>query len=391
MKNRRILTVVLAMIMAFGLVACGGGNKPAETDTAEPETKEIAEEETKVDEPKEEEEEVEEAEPEEPQSRIPENATEFLLTNPKIQAQASFYLPKFDSEWEVELLSGTDPVGAEQRYLYKAMISDEQSAHVDARLTATTTENLPAIMEKGEKVKVSGHDAVYEEDTTSWKYTVDMGPYADGVEMYMDLKFYTGGEGFKDVKELAETRDMMLETLSATTDYEGKEDRSGRLYQGSGLCSLPMTFDYNGQEVEVKQELRRASVYALAAEIQEDGDIPLCITAEIDNTCKNSYMEVTESDGYVDCTIAGYPGKLKQVEYPSYVENYVRLTVSDVNYEMYASTSVDTDKITDAIALASAVKAFKEDKVSQYQKSLDFLEAMVSAAEFRDISEDWLK
>ena len=388
MKNRRILTVVLAVIMAFGLVACGGGNKPAETDAAEPETKETTEE-IKVDEPKEEE--AEEAEPEEPQSRIPENATEFLLTNPKIQAQASFYLPKFDSEWEVKLLSDTDPVGAEQRYLYKAMISDEQSAHVDARLTATTTENLPTIMEKGEKVKVSGHDAVYEEDTTSWKYTVDMGPYADGVEMYMDLKFYTGDEDFKDVKELAETRDMMLETLSATTDYEGKEDRSGRLYQGSGLCSLPMTFDYNGQEVEVKQELRRASVYALAAEIQEDGDIPLCITAEIDNTCKNSYMEVTESDGYTDCTIAGYTGKLKQVEYPAYVENYVRLTVNDVNYEMYASTSVDTDKITDAIALASAAKAFKEDKASQYQKSLDFLEAMVSTAEFRDISEDWLK
>ena len=389
MKNRRILTVVLAMIMAFGLVACGGGNKPAETDAAEPETKETTEEETKVNEPKEEE--AEEAEPEEPQSRIPENATEFLLTNPKIQAQAKFYLPNEAKEWEVELLSGTDPVNAEQRYVYKAKISDERSVHVDARLTATTTENLPAIMENGEKVKVSGHDAVYEEDTTSWKYTVDMGPYADGVEMYMNFKFYTGDEDFKDVKELAETRDMMLETLSATTDYEGKEDRSGRLYQGSGLCSLPMTFDYNGQEVEVKQERRRVSVYALAAEIQEDGDIPLCITASIENTCKNSYMEVTESDGYVDCTIAGYPGKLKQVEYPAYVENYVRLTVSDVNYEMYASTAVDTDKITDAIALASAANAFKEDKASQYQKSLDFLEAMVSAAEFRDISEDWLK
>ena len=41
--------------MAFGLVACGGGNKPAETDAAEPETKETTEEETKVNEPKEEE------------------------------------------------------------------------------------------------------------------------------------------------------------------------------------------------------------------------------------------------------------------------------------------------------------------------------------------------
>ena len=387
MKKRKLMAAMLAAVLALSLAACGGEKKPADTtdttDTSQTDTSQTEKEQPEV--------KQEEAEPAEAEKKIPENGILFQLTNPKIQAQASFYLPKFDSEWEVKRLSDTDPVGAEQRYLYKAKISDERSAHVDARLTATTTENLPAIMEKGEKVKVSGHDAVYEEDTTSWKYTVDMGPYADGVEMYMDLKFYTGGEGFKDVKELAETRDMMLETLSATTDYEGKEDRSGRLYQGSGLCSLPMTFDYNGQEAEVKQELRRASVYALAAEIQEDGDIPLCITAEIDNTCKNSYMEVTESDGYVDCTIAGYPGKLKQVEYPSYVENYVRLTVSDVNYEMYASTSVDTDKITDAIALASAVKAFKEDKASQYQKSLDFLEAMVSAAEFRDISEDWLK
>ena len=387
MKKRKLMAAMLAAVLALSLTACGGEKKPADTtdttDTSQTDTSQTEKEQPEV--------KQEEEEPAEAEKKIPENGILFQLTNPKIQAQASFYLPKFDSEWEVELLSGMDPVNAEQRYLYKAKISDEQSAHVDARLTATTTENLPAIMEKGEKVKVSGHDAVYEEDTTSWKYTVDMGPYADGVEMYMDLKFYTGGEGFKDVKELAETRDMMLETLSATTDYEGKEDRSGRLYQGSGLCSLPMTFEYNGQEAEVKQELRRASVYALAAEIQEDGDIPLCITAEINNTCKNSYMEVTESDGYVDCTIAGYPGKLKQVEYPSYVENYVRLTVSDVNYEMYASTAVDTDKITDTIALASAAKAFKEDKASQYQKSLDFLEAMVSAAEFRDISEDWLK
>ena len=387
MKKRKLMAAMLAAVLVLSLTACGGEKKPADTtdttDTSQTDTSQTEKEQPEV--------KQEEAEPAEAEKKIPENGILFHLTNPKIQAQASFYLPKFGSEWEVKRLSDTDPVDAEQRYLYKAKISDERSAHVDARLTATTTENLPTIMEKGEKVKVSGHDAVYEEDTTSWKYTVDMGTYADGVEMYMDLKFYTGGEEFKDVKELAETRDMVIETLSATTDHEGKEDRSGRLYQGSGLCSLPMTFEYNGQEVEVKQELRRASVYALAAEIQEDGDIPLCITAEINNTIKDSYMEVTESDGYVDCTIAGYPGKLKQVEYPSYVENHVRLMVNDVNYAMYASTAVDTDKITDAIALASAAKAFKEDKDSQYQKSLDFLEAMVSAAEFRDISEDWLK
>ena len=56
------------------------------------------------------EEEAEEAEPEEPQSRIPENATEFLLTNPKIQAQAKFYLPNEAKEWEIQCLNKKDPV-----------------------------------------------------------------------------------------------------------------------------------------------------------------------------------------------------------------------------------------------------------------------------------------
>lgn len=106
------------MIVAFGLVACGGGNKPAETDAAEPETKETTEEETKVNEPKEEE--AEEAEPEEPQPKIPENATEFLLTNPKIQAQANFYLPNEAKEWEIQCLNKKDPVNVPQRYVYKS-------------------------------------------------------------------------------------------------------------------------------------------------------------------------------------------------------------------------------------------------------------------------------
>lgn len=40
MGKRRILTVVLAMIVAFGLAACGGGNKPAEM-LADEETEKI--------------------------------------------------------------------------------------------------------------------------------------------------------------------------------------------------------------------------------------------------------------------------------------------------------------------------------------------------------------
>ena len=137
MGKRRILTVVLAMIVAFGLAACGGGNKPAETDAANPETTEITEEtkedESKEDESKEGEVEAKETETEEPQPKIPENATEFLLTNPKIQAQAKFYLPNEAKEWEIQCLNKKDPVNVPQRYVYKSENADGTSLRMDIR------------------------------------------------------------------------------------------------------------------------------------------------------------------------------------------------------------------------------------------------------------------
>ena len=389
MKKKRILAVILAAAMAFGMTACGG-DKPAETTkAAETEAKKAEAETTKAAEITKAAETTAptEAETEAEVAKVPDNGILFQLTNPKIQAQASFYLPKLDSEWEIKPLNGKDPIDPIQRYEYKAKFPD-YAVIVDARLAATTEKRLAVYMEKGEKVKVSGYDAVFVEEDLSWNYTVDVGPYAEGLELYMTFKIYSGSDRFKTYDEVKETRDMLIETLSATTDYEGKEDRSGRLYQGSGLCSLPMTFEYNGQEVEVKQGLRDASVYVLNATIYEDGDIPLKISATIGNTCKSTYMDVT--DGYVDCTIAGYPGKLQQTEYPNYVQNYVRLKVNDTVYEMYATTTVDSDKITDTIALAAAIKAFKEDTDPYYEMSLNLLEAMVSAAEFRDAGEAWI-
>lgn len=121
------------MIVAFGLAACGGENKPAETDAANPETAEITEE-TKEDESKEGEVEAKETETEESQPKIPENATEFLLTNPKIQAQAKFYLPNEAKEWEIQCLNKKDPVNVPQRYVYKSENAAGDVLMMDIRL-----------------------------------------------------------------------------------------------------------------------------------------------------------------------------------------------------------------------------------------------------------------
>ena len=44
------------------------------------------------------------------------------------------------------------------------------------------------------------------------------------MNLYVSVYFETGDEEYASIKELADTRDMFLETLTVTTDYEGKEE-----------------------------------------------------------------------------------------------------------------------------------------------------------------------
>ena len=396
MKKRRILAVVLAMIMAFGLAACGGGNKPAETDVAEPETKETTEEETKKDETKEDETkedeaETKEAEPEEPQAKIPENATEFLLTNPKIQAQAKFYLPNEAKEWEIQCLNKKDPVNVPQRYVYKSENADGTSLMMDIRLTATGTEKLAEMLadEDTEKIQVQNYPASLETKDFSWNYTIDLGPFTEGLNLYVSVSFETGGEEYASIKELVDTRDMFLETLTVTTDYEGKEDRSGRKYQGSGMCSLPDTIEYHGETVEIIQVPQDFQVYSLKAEVYDSDPIPTRVVATINNTISNAYLE---AEGYEECTIAGYSGIMKQTLFYGYVSSYLRLKITEsTNYDVYATTYVDDSVLTDTVEMAAAANTMKNDPDTYYQKSLDLLETLLNEAQFREPVDSWFE
>ena len=395
MGKRRILTVVLAMIVAFGLAACGGGNKPAETDAANPETTEITEEtkedESKEDESKEGEVEVKETETEEPQPKIPENATEFLLTNPKIQAQASFYLPNEAKEWEIQCLNKKDPVNVPQRYVYKSENADGTSLRMDIRLTATGTEKLAEMLadEDTEKIQVQNYPASLETKDFSWNYTIDLGPFTEGLNLYVSVSFETGGEDYASIKELADTRDMFLETLTVTTDYEGKEDRSGRKYQGSGMCSLPDTIEYHGETVEIIQVPQDFQVYSLKAEVYDSDPIPTRVVATINNTISNAYLE---AEGYEECTIAGYSGIMKQTVFYGYVSSYLRLKINEgTNYDVYATTYVDDSVLTDTVELAAAADIVKNDPDTYYQKSLDLLETLLNEAQFREPVDSWFE
>lgn len=390
MGKRRILTVVLAMIVAFSLAACGGGNKPAETDAANPETTEITEE-TKEDESKEGEVEAKETETEEPQPKIPENATEFLLTNPKIQAQAKFYLPNEAKEWEIQCLNKKDPVNVPQRYVYKSENAAGDVLMMDIRLTATGTENLAGMLadEDTEKIQVQNYPASLETTDTSWNYTIDLGTFTEGLNLYVSVYFEGGDEEYASIKELADTRDMFLETLTVTTDYEGKEDRSGRKYQGSGMCSLPDTIEYHGETVEIIQVPQDFQVYSLKAEVYDSDPIPTRVVATINNTISNAYLE---AEGYEECTIAGYSGIMKQTVFYGYVSSYLRLKINEgTNYDVYATTYVDDSVLTDTVELAAATNTMKNDPDTYYQKSLDLLETLLNEAQFREPVDSWFE
>ena len=99
-----------------------------------------------------------------------------------------------------------------------------------------------------------------------------------------------------------------------------------------------------------------------------------------------------EAEGYEECTIAGYSGIMKQTSFYGYVSSYLRLKITEsTNYDVYATTYVDDSVLTDPVELAAATNTMKNDPDTYYQKSLELLEAMLTAAEFREPVDSWFE
>ena len=383
MKKSRWITAALAAMLALSLTACGSGKKPVETKEpvqTSQETTAAAVKETETT--------AKETEPPETEAKIPENAEEITLTNQKLQIQAKFYLPKQAEAWSVENRNGKDPVTPVQKSVYKAKHNEDTTLHVTIQLSATTPESLQKQMDSKEKITIQDYPGTFEAGSTSWDYQIDFGKYADGLETYMLVKFWTGDDSYAQKPGLKEARDLFLDTVTVTTDYEGKEDRSGRRYMGTPMCSLPESFDYNGVNAEVTQPTDSYCVYQLRSEIHEADEIPVRLVGLMTSTINQATYEVTE--GYSDYTIAGYPAHIKQTKYVAYLGSEVRFQVGENYYRAFAYTYVD-DSDLDVKALAEASKTLNENEAVYFQKSLDFLDVMIQNAEFTDPDEAWFQ
>ena len=384
MKKSRWMTAALAAMLALSLTACGGGKKPAETKESVQESQET----TTAAVVKETETTAKETEPPETEAKIPENAEEITLTNQKLQIQAKFYLPKQAEAWSVENRNGKDPVTPVQKSVYKAKHNEDTTLHVTIQLSATTPESLQKQMDSKEKITIQDYPGTFEAGSTSWDYQIDFGKYADGLETYMLVKFWTGDDSYAQKPGLKEAMDLFLDTVTVATDYEGKEDRSGRRYMGTPMCSLPESFDYNGVNAEVTRPTDSYCVYQLRSEIHETDEIPVRLVGLMTSTINQATYEVTE--GYSDYTIAGYPAHIKQTKYVAYLGSEVRFQVGENYYRAFAYTYVD-DSDLDVKALAEAAKTLNENETVYFQKSLDFLDVMIQNAEFTDPDEAWFQ
>ena len=383
MKKSRWITAALAAMLALSLTACGSGKKPVETKEsvqASQETTAAAVKETETT--------AKETEPPETEAKIPENAEEITLTNQKLQIQAKFYLPKQAEAWSVENRNGKDPVTPVQKSVYKAKHNEDTTLHVTIQLSATTPESLQKQMDSKEKITIQDYPGTFEAGSTSWDYQIDFGKYADGLETYMLVKFWTGDDSYAQKPGLKEARDLFLDTVTVATDYEGKEDRSGRKYMGIPMCSLPESFDYNGVNAEVTRPTDSYCVYQLRSEIHETDEIPVRLVGLMTSTNNQATYEVTE--GYSDYTIAGYPAHIKQTKYGAYLASEIRFQVGENYYRAFAYTYVD-DSDLDVKALAEAAKTLNENEAVYFQKSLDFLDVMIQNAEFTDPDEAWFQ
>ena len=382
------MTAALAAMLILSLTACGGEKKPAETKgsvQASQETTAVAAKETEA---AAKETTEKETEPLETEAKIPENAEEITLTNQKLQIQAKFYLPKQAEAWSVENWNGRDPVTPVQKSVYKAKHNEDTTLHVTIQLSATTPESLQQQMDSKEKITIRDYPGTFEVGTTSWDYQIDFGEYADGLETYMLVKFWTGDDSYAQKPGLKEARDLFLDTVTVATDYEGREDRSGRRYMGTPMCSLPESFDYNGVNAEVTRPTDSYCVYQLRSEIHETDEIPVRLVGLITSTINQATYEVTE--GYSDYTIAGYPAHIKQTKYVAYLGSEIRFQVGENYYRAFAYTYVD-DSDLDVKALAEATKTLNENEAVYFQKSLDFLNVMIQNAEFTDPEEAWFQ
>ena len=376
MKKSRLMTAVLTAMLALSLTACGGGKKPAETKESVQASQETTTEAAK------------ETEPLETEAKIPENAEEITMTNQKLQIQAKFYLPKQAEAWSVENRNGKDPVTPVQKSVYKAKHNEDTTLYVTIQLSATTPESLQKQMDSKEKITIRDYPGTFEAGSTSWDYQIDFGKYADGLETYMLVKFWNGDDSYAQEPGLKEARDLFLDTVTVATDYEGREDRSGRKYMGTPTCSLPESFEYNGVTAEVTQPADSYCVHQLRSEIHETDEIPVRLVGLMTSTINQATYEVTE--GYSDYTIAGYPAHIKQTKFVGYLSTDVRFQVGDNYYRAFAYTYVD-DSNMDVKATAEAVKVLNENETVYFQKSLDFLDAMIKAAEFTEPDEEWFK
>ena len=383
MKKSRWITAALAAMLALSLTACGSGKKPVETKEsvqASQETTAAAVKETETT--------AKETEPPETEAKIPENAEEITLTNQKLQIQAKFYLPKQAEAWSVENRNGKDPVTPVQKSVYKAKHNEDTTLHVTIQLSATTPESLQKQMDSKEKITIQDYPGTFEAGSTSWDYQIDFGKYADGLETYMLVKFWTGDDSYAQKPGLKEARDLFLDTVTVATDYEGKEDRSGRKYMGIPMCSLPESFDYNGVNAEVTRPTDSYCVYQLRSEIHETDEIPVRLVGLMTSTINQATYEVTE--GYSDYTIAGYPAHIKPTKDGAYLASEIRFQVGENYYRAFAYTYVD-DSDLDVKALAEAAKTLNENEAVYFQKSLDFLDVMIQNAEFTDPDEAWFQ
>ena len=281
-----------------------------------------------------------------------------------------------------------DPVTPVQKSVYKAKHNEDTTLHVTIQLSATTPESLQKQMDSKEKITIQDYPGTFEAGSTSWDYQIDFGKYADGLETYMLVKFWTGDDSYAQKPGLKEARDLFLDTVTVATDYEGKEDRSGRKYMGIPMCSLPESFDYNGVNAEVTRPTDSYCVYQLRSEIHETDEIPVRLVGLMTSTINQATYEVTE--GYSDYTIAGYPAHIKQTKYGAYLGSEVRFQVGENYYRAFAYTYVD-DSDLDVKALAEAAKTLNENEAVYFQKSLDFLDVMIQNAEFTDPDEAWFQ
>ena len=317
---------------------------------------------------------------------IPDGYSEYTIVAHQSMINVSFYRPDLlgwedinrskiehpDTSWRLTGDINDSSVAMYMINIYTAGIEDAAS-----RTTAGNDE---------EDIDYNGFKGKLRYSSTSWRYTIDAGPYGDEGRIIIDVSIGGGSGGFEEIPEIIEMDKVFFETLKVTTDYNGDDTWSGYTYDMTKTVKIATPIEFNGQQLEVKrQHIDGFGLQAIVEYIDAEKDMKLIAVFDTPNT-KAPY-EANGDKGFTPIEFGGYPGYEKLSASFNGTTYYVEFDVNG----MYYSMRVEMKPASDSMSFGDFLEAIKMEASPHVEIAKELLVTLWENCTLEELPAEWFE